>query len=43
MQSTMLAFVILIIGVVLGSYLTDGLSKNWVRQVVVDLWVRPLL
>jgi hypothetical protein len=28
MQSTMLAFVILIIGVVLGSYLTDGLSKN---------------
>jgi hypothetical protein len=27
----------LIIGVVLGSYLTGGLSKNRVRQVVVDL------
>jgi hypothetical protein len=35
MQGTILAVVVLIIGVVLGSYLTAGLSKNWVRQVVL--------
>jgi hypothetical protein len=35
MQGTILAVVVLIIGVVLDSYLTAGLSKNWVRQVVL--------
>jgi hypothetical protein len=42
MQGTILVVVVLIICVVLGSYLTGGLSKNRVRQVVVYLWVRPL-
>jgi hypothetical protein len=35
MQDTILAFVILIIGVVLGGNITGGLSRNCVRQVVV--------
>jgi hypothetical protein len=36
MQGTILAVVVLIIGVVLGSHLTAGLSKNRVRQVVLN-------